>query len=102
MDRVAVMIKKTVYRSSGRQVRGEDDKVPPIKTAAPDLPLDVLRSMDIRVDPWSALPCRSDVRKGKHPDRYLSFDPVTEHIASEMRLVLCSNKGKAGVLYPVE
>ena len=30
--------------------------------------------------------------------RYLSFDPVTEHIASEMRLVLRSNKGKAGVL----
>ena len=30
--------------------------------------------------------------------RYLSFDPVTEHIASEMRLILRSNKGKAGVL----
>jgi hypothetical protein len=29
--------------------------------------------------------------------RYLSFDPVTEHIASEMRLVLHSDKGKAGV-----
>ncbi len=29
--------------------------------------------------------------------RYLSFDPVTEHIASEMRLVLCSDTGKAGV-----
>jgi hypothetical protein len=42
------MIKKAVYRSSGRRVRGEDDKIPPIKTVAPDLPLDVLRSMDIR------------------------------------------------------
>ena len=30
--------------------------------------------------------------------RYLSFDPVTEHIASELRLVLHSDKGKAGVL----
>ena len=30
--------------------------------------------------------------------RYLSFDPVTEHIPSEMRLVLRSDKGKAGVL----
>ena len=30
--------------------------------------------------------------------RYLSFDAVTEHIASEMRLVLRSDKGKAGVL----
>ncbi len=29
--------------------------------------------------------------------RYLSFDPVTEHIAREMRLVLRSDKGKAGV-----
>ena len=27
------------------------------------------------------------------------FDPVTEHIASEMRLILRSDKGKAGVLY---
>ena len=44
------MIKKTVYRSSGRRVRGEDDKIPSIKTAAPDLPLDVLRNMDIRFD----------------------------------------------------
>jgi hypothetical protein len=69
---------------------------------APDLPLDVLQNTDIRVDPWSAPPCRSDVRKGRHSHSYLSFDPVTEHIASEMRLVLCSNKGTAGVLYPVE
>ena len=102
MDRVAGMIKKAVYRSSGRQVRGEDGKIPASKTAAPDLPLDVLRSMDIRVDPWSAPPCRSDVPKGRHSHRYLSFDPVTEHIASEMRRVLCSDKGKAGVLYPVQ
>jgi hypothetical protein len=29
--------------------------------------------------------------------RYLSFDAVTEHIASEMRLVLRSATGKAGV-----
>jgi hypothetical protein len=56
LDRVAGMIKKTVYRSSGRRVRGEDDKIPAIKTAAPDLPLDVLRNMDIRVDSWSAPP----------------------------------------------
>jgi hypothetical protein len=51
------MIKKAVYRSSGRRVRGEDDKIPPIKTVVPDLPLDVLWSMDIRVDPWSAPTC---------------------------------------------
>jgi hypothetical protein len=51
LDRVAGMIKKVVYRSSGRRVRGEDGKIPAIKTAAPDLPLDVLRNMDIRVDP---------------------------------------------------
>jgi hypothetical protein len=43
------MIKKTVYRSSGRRVRGEDDKIPPVKTVSPDLPLDALRSMGIRV-----------------------------------------------------
>ncbi len=36
------------------------------------------------------------VRKaGTH--RYLSFDPVTEHIASEMRLILRSDKGGDGV-----
>jgi hypothetical protein len=57
LDRVAGMIKKAVYRSSGRRVRGEDDKIPATKTVAPDLPLDVLRNMDIRVDPWSAPPC---------------------------------------------
>ena len=49
---MACMIKKTVYRSSGRRVRGEDDKIPPIKKkVAPDLPLDALRNTDIRVDP---------------------------------------------------
>ena len=48
LDRVAGMIKKAVYRSSGRRVRGEDELIPPIKTVAPDLPLDVLRNMDIR------------------------------------------------------
>jgi hypothetical protein len=42
------MIKKAVYRSSGRRVRGEDDMIPAIKTAAPDPPLDVLR-------PWPTL-----------------------------------------------
>ena len=42
--RVAGMIKKTVYRSSERRVRGEDDKIPPINTVAPDLPLDALQS----------------------------------------------------------
>ena len=51
------MIKKAVYRSSGRRVRGEDDKIPAIKTVAPDLPLDALRNMDIRVDPWSVPTC---------------------------------------------
>ena len=55
--RVAGMIKKAVYRSSGRRVRDEDDKIPPIKTVAPDVPLAVLRRMDIRVDPWSAPTC---------------------------------------------
>ena len=49
LDRVAGMIKKAVYRSSGRRVRGDDDKIPAIKTAASDLPLDVLRNMDKRV-----------------------------------------------------
>ncbi len=48
LDRVAGTIKKKVYRSSGRRVRGEDDKIPRIKTVAQDQPLDVLRSMDIR------------------------------------------------------
>jgi hypothetical protein len=164
-----------VYRTSGRRVRGEDDKIPPIKTVAPDLPLDLLRCMDIRVDPWSAPTCappnalrirpanastsgahvsRSDVpsSKGLGPcprhriatraricstdfyiyacggledgakiakysdewylspphrvgklvrkagaHRYLSFDAVTEHIVSEMRLILRCDKGKAGV-----
>ena len=57
LDRVAGMIKKAVYRSSGRRVRGDDDKIPAIKTAGADLPLDVLRNMDKRVDPWSATPC---------------------------------------------
>ena len=57
LDRVAGMIKKAVYRSLGRRVRGEDDKIPPIKTVAPDLPLAVLRRMDIRVDPRSAPTC---------------------------------------------
>ena len=51
LGRVAGMIKKAVNRSSGRRVRGEDDKIPGIKTVAPDLPLDVLRNMGIRVDP---------------------------------------------------
>jgi hypothetical protein len=75
LDRVAGMIKKAAYRSSGRRVRGEDDKIPAIKTVAPDLLLDVLHNMDIRVDPWSAPPCQSDVRKGRHSHSYLSFDP---------------------------
>ena len=44
LDRVAGMIKKAVYRSSGRRVRGEVDKIPPITAVAPDLPLDVLRT----------------------------------------------------------
>ena len=54
LDRATGMIKKAVYRSSGRRVRGEDDKIPYIKTVAPDLPLDVFRNMDIRFDSWSA------------------------------------------------
>jgi hypothetical protein len=41
LDGLAGMIKKAVYRSSGRRVRGEDDKIPAIKTVAPDQPLDV-------------------------------------------------------------
>ena len=57
MDRVAGMIKKAVDRSSGRRFRGEDGQTPAIKTAAADLPLDVLRSMDIRVDRWSVPHC---------------------------------------------
>ena len=32
--------------------------------------------------------------------RYLSFDLMTEHIASEMRLILCSNKGKGRRVLP--
>jgi hypothetical protein len=59
------MIKKAVSRSSGRRrVRGEDDKIPPIKTVATDLPLDVLRSMcfsmDLRVTPGRPI-------RGLHP-----------------------------------
>ena len=58
LDRVAGKIKKAVHRSSERRVcRGEDDKIPAIKTAAADLPLDVLRNMDIRVHSWSAPTC---------------------------------------------
>jgi hypothetical protein len=38
----------------GERVHGEDDEIPAIKTVAPDLPLDVLRNMNIRVAPWSA------------------------------------------------
>jgi hypothetical protein len=57
LNRVAGKIKKAVYRSSGRRVRGEDDKIPAIKSVAPDVPLDVLRNMDIRVDPWCAPTC---------------------------------------------
>ena len=34
-----------------------------------------------------------------HSDQ--SFDPMTEHIASEMHLILRSDKGKASVLYGV-
>jgi hypothetical protein len=44
----------------------------------------------------AAAPSPLVVRKAS-THRYLSFDPVTEHIASEMRLVLRSDKGKAGV-----
>jgi hypothetical protein len=144
------MIKKAVYRSLERRVRGEDDKIPPVKKVAPDLLLDALRNMDIRVDPWSAPTCappsalrirpaqartsgaqvsRGDVPgyeragpvppatgspRAKYSDewylspphrvaelvrkasthRYLSFNPETEHIASEMRLILRSDKGK--------
>ena len=50
-----------------------------------------------RVVPLAAAPSRRVGSKSTH--RYLSFDPVTEHIASEMRLILRSDKGKAGVLY---
>ena len=57
LNRVAGMVKKAAYRSSGRRVRGEDVKIPAIKTVAPDLPLDLLRNIDIRVDPWSAPTC---------------------------------------------
>ena len=39
------------------------------------------------------------VRKaGTH--KYLSFDPVTEHIASEMRLILRSGRGKGRLVLP--
>jgi hypothetical protein len=165
--------------SSERRVRGEDDKDPHHQDCCLDLPLDVLRNMDIRVDPWSAPTCappnalrirpahartsgadvsRSDVRSyeglgpcrrhriatraricsadfdtyacggfedsakiAKHWDewylsppphrvgelvrlasthRYLSFDPVTEHIVSEMGLVLRSDKGKGWGVVP--
>ena len=58
LGRVAGMIKKAAYRSSGRRVRGEHDKIPSIKKElAPDLPLDALRNTDVRVDPWSAPAC---------------------------------------------
>jgi hypothetical protein len=57
LDRVAGMIKNAVDRSSRRRVCGEEDKISAIKTVAPDKPLDVLRNMGIRVDPWSVPPC---------------------------------------------
>jgi hypothetical protein len=52
-----------------------------------------------RVVPLDAAPSSLVVRKAS-TRRYLSFDPVTEQIASEMRLVLRTDKGKAGVVLP--
>ncbi len=52
-------------------------------------------------DEWSLSPPHRVgwlVRKAS-TRRYLSFNPVTEHVASEMRLILRSGTGKAGVLY---
>jgi hypothetical protein len=45
-----------------------------------------------RVVPLAAAPSRRVGSKSKHSQahRYLSFDAVTEHIASEMRLILRS------------
>jgi hypothetical protein len=55
LDRVAGMIKKAVYRTSGglggSAARTTRSKIPAIKTVACDLPLDVLLSMGIRIDP---------------------------------------------------
>ena len=107
------MIKKAVYRSSGRRVRGEDDKIPPIKTASPDLPLDVLRNMDIRIDPWSAptygppnalriRPAQTrtsgaDVSQGEAPSYEEGLRPCPRHrIATRARI--CSTDSYTGGL----
>ena len=66
LDRLAGMIKKAVYRLSGRRVRGEDDKIRAIKTVASDLPLDVY-SMGIPVDPWTAPTCALPNGLRMHP-----------------------------------
>ena len=49
-----------------------------------------------RVVPLAAAPSRRVGSKAS-THRYLSFDAVTEHIASEMRLILRSDKAKASV-----
>ena len=85
------MIKKAVVRSSGRRVRGEGDRIPAIGTVAPDLPLEKLRNTNIRVDPWSAPSCA--------PPNALRIRPAGTYSSTpEMRVILCSDKCKAGVL----
>ena len=92
LDKVAGMIKKAVDRSSGRRVRGEGDRIPAIGTVAPDLPLEKLRNTNIRVDPWSAPSCA--------PPNALRIRPAGTYSSTpEMRVILCSDKCKAGVFY---
>ena len=54
-------------------------------------------------DPWYLSPPHrvTELVRKASTHRSLSFDPVTEHIASEMHLILRSDKGEAGVLYRV-
>jgi hypothetical protein len=48
-------------------------------------------------DEWCLSPPHRVGELVRKASTHISFDPVTEHIASEMRLVLRSDKGKAGV-----
>jgi hypothetical protein len=52
-----------------------------------------------RVVPFAAAPSWVVGYINASTHRYLSFELKTEHIVSEMRLILRSDKGKAGVLY---
>ena len=50
-------------------------------------------------DEWYLSPLHRVAELVRKASTGTCFDPVTEQIASEMRLILRSDKGKAGVLY---